>query len=197
MKVKANKGRIRTAFPVVLAAMLLCAGTYTLLTALSPVAMSSFINEENNSTVKKLEETTDRITENRLYIPKIDINLPYATGDETVMETGAWWRAPASGNPSDGGNFVLSAHRFIMGWTPGQTVEHSPFYNIDKLELGDTITIDYEGERYVYTIDEKFDVPPTAVEIEAPTDDNRLTLYSCGLGGADDKREVVIAKQNT
>lgn len=197
MKVKANKGRIRTAFPVVLAAMLLCAGTYTLLTALSPVAMSSFINEENNSTVKKLEETTDRITENRLYIPKIDINLPYATGNETVMETGAWWRAPGSGNPADGGNFVLSAHRFIMSWSPGETVKRSPFYNIDKLELGDTLTVDYEGERYVYTIDEKFDVPPTAVEIEAPTDDNRLTLYSCGLGGADDKREVVIAKQNT
>src|SRR5690606_37737640 len=123
--------------------------------------------------------------------------LPYATGDETTMETGAWWRAPASGNPADGGNFVLSAHRFIMSWTPGKTAERSPFYNIDKLELGDTITIDYEGKRYVYTIEEKFDVPPTAVEIEAPTDDSRLTLYSCGLGGANDKREVIIAKLNT
>jgi sortase (surface protein transpeptidase) len=59
------------------------------------------------------------------------------------------------------------------------------------------MTIDYEGERYVYTIKEKIDVPPTAVEIEAPTKDNRLTLYSCGLGGANDKREVIIAEPTT
>ena len=112
------------------------------------------------------------------------------------MLTGAWWRSPSSGNPKDGGNFVLSGHRFVMGWTPGETMKRSPFYNINKLEKGDVITIDYEGQRYTYTIDEKKSVPPTAVEIEAPTDDSRLTLYSCGLGGSEDKREVIIARQN-
>ena len=76
-------------------------------------------------------------------------------------------------------------------------MKRSPFYNIDKLNKGDTITIDYDGGRYVYTIDEKFSVPPTAIEIEAPTDDDRLTLYSCGLGGSEDKREVIIARPNS
>lgn len=176
------------------ALLLLGVGSYILFTAIFPFATSPFINEKNNSTTKKLTDTEDKITENRLYIPKIDINLPYATGDETVMETGAWWRSPSSGNPKDGGNFVLSAHRFIMSWNPSETAKRSPFYNIDKLGKGDTITIDYEGKRYTYTIDENYSVPPTAVEIEARTEDNRLTLYSCGLGGSDDKREVIVAR---
>lgn len=176
---------------------LLGVGAYVLLIVLFPLASSPFINPDDNKTTQKLVETDDKITENRLYIPKIDINLPYATGDETVMETGAWWRQPMSGNPKDGGNFVLSAHRFIMGWTPGETAKRSPFYNIDKLAIGDKITIDYDGGRYTYTIKEKYDVPPTAIEIEAPTEDNRLTLYSCGLGGANDKREVIIANLET
>lgn len=180
-----------------IAVLLLIIGLYTLITALFPFTTSQFINENNNSTTKKLAETESNITENRLYIPKIDINLPYATGDETAMNTGAWWRSPGSGNPKDGGNFVLSAHRFVMGWTPGETMKRSPFYNIHKLDKGDTITIDFEGERYVYVIEEHYSVPPTAVEIEAPTKDSRLTLYSCGLGGSDDKREVVIARLNS
>ena len=197
MKIEQKKSHGKSVAPIALAILLLCVGAYALITALFPFASSNFINEESNSTTKLLEETEEKIAENRLYIPKIDINLPYATGDETVMETGAWWRAPTSGNPKDGGNFVLSAHRFIMSWTPGETMKRSPFYNIHKLEIGDTMTVDYEGERYIYTIEEKFDVPPTAVEIEAPTDDSRLTLYSCGLGGANDKREVLVAKLNT
>lgn len=193
-KIEKGKKRRSGAIITVAAVVMLAVGAYALIAALHPFISSYFINESDNGTIQKLEETEEKITENRLYIPKIDINLPYATGDESVMETGAWWRAPSSGNPKDGGNFVLSAHRFVMGWTPGETVKRSPFYNIDKLNIGDTITIDYDGERYAYTVEEKHSVAPTAVEIESPTEDNRLTLYSCGLGGASDKREVLIAK---
>ena len=98
------------------------------------------------------------------------------------MEHGAWWRKPENGNPKDGGNFVLSAHRFIMGLTPQQTLRKSPFYNIDKLTVGDEIIIDYNGVRYNYVISEKQSVKPDAVEIEQRTDQPQLTLYSCTFG---------------
>ena len=110
------------------------------------------------------------------------------------MESGAWWRMPENGNPKDGGNFVLSAHRFIMGLTPEQTWRKSPFYSIDRLDVGDEIIIDYDGQRYTYQISQKYAVTPTAVEIESRTDEPQLTLYSCTLGGASDGREVIIAK---
>ena len=175
-----------------IAILMILAGIYILAVALTPTIMTPTVNPTDNETTKKLESTT-KITENRLYIPKIDINLPYTTGDETVMEKGAWWRQPDNGNPADGGNFVLSAHRFIMGLTPQQTLRKSPFYNIDKLEIGDKIYIDYSGKRYKYTISKIFAVAPDAVEIEQRTDQPQLTLYSCTLGGSSDGREVIIA----
>lgn len=177
-----------------LAILMLAAGLYVLITALMPFFMVHTVNPTSNTTVAKLEATATEIpTENRLYIPKIDINLPYEQGDERVMEHGAWWRRPENGNPKDGGNFILSAHRFIMGLTPEQTLRKSPFYNIDKLALDDEITIDYQSERYVYVISKIYAVKPNAVEIENRTDEPQLTLYSCTLGGAADGREVIVA----
>ncbi|HMQ96172.1 MAG TPA: sortase [Candidatus Saccharibacteria bacterium] len=176
------------------AVLLLAGGIYMLASTSSPFIARQFTDPANNATTKLIEETKDTINENRLYIPKIDINLPYAAGDENTMLKGAWWRKPENGNPKDGGNFVLSAHRFVMGWTPGETVKRSPFYNIDKLAIGDEITIDYQKERFVFVIEKTYSVKPDAVEIENRTDDTRLTLYSCTLGGASDGRDVIIAK---
>ena len=184
------KGRLIS----VTAIMLLIGGLYTLVIAISPFISSQTINPKNNSTTQLISKTENKITENRLYIPKININLPYAVGGPEVMEHGAWWRTPENGNPKDGGNFVLSAHRFIMGLTPQQTLRKSPFYNIDKLAVGDEIIIDYEGVRYAYTIREKLSVKPEATEIEQRTTQSQLTLYSCTLGGANDGRDVLIAK---
>ena len=178
----------------VTAIMLIIGGLYTLVIAISPFISSQNINPKNNSTTQLISKTENKITENRLYIPKIDINLPYASGSAEVMEHGAWWRKPENGNPKDGGNFVLSAHRFIMGLTPQQTLRKSPFYNIDKLAVGDEIIIDYESVRYAYTIREKLSVKPEATEIEQRTTQSQLTLYSCTLGGANDGRDVLIAK---
>ena len=189
MYIKPSATRIVT---ILVAAIMILAGLYTLAVALTPAIIAPTINPTSNKTVKQLQSKA-AITENRLYIPKIDVNLPYATGSETVMEQGAWWRQPDNGNPADGGNFVLSAHRFIMGLTPQQTLRKSPFYNINKLEIGDKISIDYSGKRYEYTISKIFAVAPDAVEIEQRTDQPQLTLYSCTLGGASDGREVIIA----
>ena len=190
MYIKPSATRIVT---ILVAAIMILAGLYTLAVALTPAIIAPTINPTSNKTVKQLQSKA-AITENRLYIPKIDVNLPYATGSETVMEKGAWWRRPDNGNPADGGNFVLSAHRFIMGLTPQQTLRKSPFYNIDKLEIGDKISIDYSGKRYKYTISKIFAVAPDAVEIEQRTDRPQLTLYSCTLGGSADGREVIVAK---
>ncbi len=185
---------IKPAIPTIIAALLMLGGAYVLITALTPLLLSPTINPNDNSTTKLLTTTADKITEQRLYIPKIDINVPYASGDESMLEHGAWWRQAENGNPEEGGNFVLSAHRFIMGMTPQQTWRQSPFYSIDKLVVGDEIIVDYQGERYSYEISKIFAVSPEAIEIEQRTDSPQLTLYSCTLGGASDGREVIVAK---
>ncbi len=178
----------------IIAILMILGGVYLLALISTPLILSQNIDPKDNHTTQLITKTENKITENRLYIPKIDINLPYSTGGAEIMEHGAWWRKPENGNPKDGGNFVLSAHRFIMGLTPQQTLRKSPFYNIDKLTVGDEIIIDYNGVRYNYVISEKQSVKPDAVEIEQLTDEPQLTLYSCTLGGANDGRDVIIAK---
>ena len=131
---------------------------------------------------------------NRVIIPKIGVNIAYDKG-EASLDRGAEWRAPGSGNPADGGNFVIAAHRFSIQPTPLATIEKSPFYHINRVGSGDKIVVDYNGKRYGYEVQKTYTVKPTQVEIEARTDDPILTLYSCGLEGAEGDRVVVEAKR--
>lgn len=179
----------------ILCALLLLGGVYLLLTALSPLWLrhTPLITPGDDGTLGRDSKIAAQAA--HLYIPELSVSIPFAVGDAGVLERGAWWRAPRSGNPKDGGNFVVAAHRFQIGWTPMQTARKSPLYRIDTLAVGDTIIIDYQHERYTYKIATIYRVAPTAVDIEAPTNDNRLTLYTCTLGGSSDGREVIIAKQ--
>ncbi|OYX41894.1 hypothetical protein B7Y94_04390 [Candidatus Saccharibacteria bacterium 32-49-12] len=189
-----NKGQVEgKSIPLAIGALLVFGGIYVIVIALSPQLIPLTTNPTDNSTTKLLQSTEQNLTEQRLYIPKLDVNVSYDTGDKSALERGAWWRQPQNGNPRDGGNFVLSAHRFIMGLTPKQTLRKSPFYNIDKLKVGDEIIVDYQGKRYSYQISQVFAVTPDAIEIEKRTDQPQLTLYSCTLGGSADGREVIIA----
>lgn len=134
-----------------------------------------------------------QVGENRIIIPKIGVDIPYQKG-EAALDTGAWWRHPERGNPSEGGNFILAAHRFEMQLTPKATWDKSPFYHIDKLVVGDEIIVDYNGTRYGYKINSISNVKPTQVEIEAPSEEAKLTIYSCGLGGAKVDRHAIVAE---
>ena len=190
--------RSKKIFLCIIALLMLLGGLYALYTLLSPELSRYVTDPDNNQTTQLLKNTKQAAHDQpRLYIPKIDVNVPYAAGDESVMEHGAWWRKPENGNPKDGGNFVLSAHRFLMGFTPDQTMRKSPFYHIDKLAVGDELVVDYEGSRYTYMISQVYAVTPNAIEIEDRTSEPRLTLYSCTLGGASDGREVIIATLKT
>jgi len=135
--------------------------------------------------------------ENRIYIPKIGVNVVLATGGAEALDKGSWHRFPDRGDPVNSGNFIVSAHRFSLGLTPGQTRIKSPFYHIDKLVVGDQIIVDFSGKRYGYEITSHIEVKPTQTEIEAPLKDGeqpKMTLYTCTLKGESDGREVYIAK---
>lgn len=50
------------------------------------------------------------------------------------------------------------------------------------------------GRRYQYEITKKYEVKPTQIEIEASSNEAKLTLYTCTLQGENDGREVFEAK---
>lgn len=173
----------------------LFAGGYILVTSLSPAV--DVMGPAPDATAKKLQAEQPILSENRIYVPKVNIDVAIVdvNGDEKLaLEKGAIHRAAGNGNPKDGGNYVVAGHRFQLGWNPSLTRKKSPFYHIDRLSKGDQIYVDYNGTRYAYEISEKRKVPQNAVEIEKRTDQPQLTMYSCDLRGPEAGREVVIAK---
>lgn len=174
---------------IILAAIAFIAGLYILSLVFAP-AIAQIVSHKSID-VKKLPAPTAK--DNRIVIPKIGVNIHYASGT-AALNAGAEWRYPERGNPEKGGNFIIAAHRLTIQPTPWATVEKSPFYNIDKLAIGDKIIIDYSGTRYGYNISKIFNVTPNQVEIEAPSETPELTLYSCDITGSATGRVVIVAE---
>ncbi|MDZ7744537.1 MAG: sortase [Candidatus Saccharibacteria bacterium] len=82
------------------------------------------------------------------------------------------WRRPNTANPTVASNTVLAGHVFTYS-TP------AVFYNLNKVEIGEKLAIYWEGSEYLYKIDEVKTVNASAIEVEAPTENPRLTLYTC------------------
>ncbi len=187
VKDKKNSRALRIAL-LITGILGLIAGLYLLVLVLTPNIPILYPVEKIDA--KALTEPK----EDRVYIPKIGVNISFKSNGEQALDDGAWHRFPERGDPEKGGNFILSAHRFEIGWTPGDTRRKSPFYNIGKLAVGDQILIDFNGTRYGYEITEKTSVKPNQTEIEDETETARLTLYTCTLKGESDGREVFFAK---
>lgn len=180
------KGFILTLFALVL----VLGGGYILLLVLTPNI--PFISSYGPLEVKAIPKP--KAGENRIIIPQIGVNIPYGTNGKASLDRGAWWRYPERGDPLKGGNFIIAAHRFSIQLTPHQTAVKSPFYHLDKLKVGDPIIVDFEGKRYGYKISKTYTVKPNQVEIEAPSEKPKMTLYSCELGGSEAGRTVFDAE---
>lgn len=168
------------------------AGSYALITAFSPM-LAEFPGIDGSATAMRLSAEPGTHGD-RLYIPQINVDMAILAGEsESVLQRGAWHRGSGSGNPVDGGNFVLSANRFVMGMTPGETRVQSPLYNIDKLEIGHQIFVDYDGKRYGYEIIKKVIGGSDLSKLEAPSKDAKLTLYPWEPKGAS-SGDAMIAK---
>ncbi len=122
---------------------------------------------------------------NRLVIPKIGIDTTILEGPTLAVlnkHEGVWHqRGSISGD-----NFVIAGHRFK--YLPPNT---STFYNLGKLEVGDTILVDWYGQRYIYTIDQTKLIHQRDNQVIAATDDTRITIYTC-YDKSQTEREVVV-----
>lgn len=185
-KIKKNNWRKRLV--TLLAISMFFVGGYLLFLTLSPkTAIPSNIDL---NTADDANDNRDRIQ-----IERINLEVPFYAGDSAAtLEKGAWWRFSERGSPTTGGNFILSAHRFFLGLTPQGTRAKSPFYRLNEVQPGDKIKVFYEGEWYEYEATKNYSVDRTAIQIEDPTEDAKMTLYTCSLAGEADGRVVIDAK---
>jgi LPXTG-site transpeptidase (sortase) family protein len=91
----------------------------------------------------------------------------------------------ASSSPIGSGNAVLYGHDDIEG---------SVFGRLQELAIGDELDVTMaDGEAVVYHVSARAIVAPTAVQILRPTNDVRLTVFTCWPNWVDNKRVVVTA----
>lgn len=128
---------------------------------------------------------------NVLIIPKMLLETPVIEGGMgsaySNLNKGAW-RLPISSQPDAGGNTVIAGHRFSY------TGPHGVFYYLDKLKVGDEIGLRWQGKMHHYRVTSTDTVPATQVSVQAPTNDERLTLYTCTPLWNPVNRLVVVAK---
>jgi sortase A len=126
--------------------------------------------------------------ENGLIIPAIALDQAVHEGQNpSTLKQGLWHR-PASSTPDKGGNTVIVGHRLTY------TDPRGTLYHLDKVQPGDELALTWGAKRYLYTVIETKVVGPEAIEVEAPTTEPRLTLYTCTPLWLPKDRLVVVAR---
>lgn len=159
-----------------------------------PSAIEKQIKEEGKKENKDIiVEQKEIPKDNRLVIPSIGVDIAIVEGKtENALNKGAW-RIPGTGKPGVS-NMVLAGHRMSYGFSPDEVRSKLSFYHLDKLKEGEYVLIYWQGKEYSYVVTETKIVKPTQLEIEAPTKEHILTLYTCTPIGTSDQRLVKIAK---
>jgi sortase A len=129
----------------------------------------------------------DTPKENMLYIPSIGLSQAIHEGPTIRTLRQGVWHIPLTSSPDQGSNTVLAAHRYTYS---GAGV----FYHLEKINLGDTISVLWQGQRYDYKVQRIVVVPPTQGDVQAPTQGSLLTIYTCTPFWSFTDRLVVQAK---
>ncbi len=149
------------------------------------------INDPNrlsfqNYTYAKTQSQEVKLQPTRVSIENLNINLPLIPSDITegnweTTDIGASYLA-SSPVPGSEGNSVIYAHN----WT-------SLFGNLVSILPGDEVKIEYD-DKSVKTFVVKYTstVTPDTTSILSPTNDKRITLYTC-IGFLDSHRFVAVA----
>lgn len=123
-----------------------------------------------------------------LVVPSIDMEEAIYEGANAWMLHYGAWRLPYTSTPDKGGNTVIVGHRFTYSNPKGV------FYYLDKIQVGDPISIYWQGRRYEYTVVSTSVVPATDLAVEANTATPRLTLYTCTPLWTAQNRLVIVAE---
>lgn len=126
-------------------------------------------------------------SENRIVIPSLLLDQQIHEGRTANTLKKGLWRRPQTSTPAQGGNTVIVGHRLTY------TNPKGTLYHLDKVKLGDSIGVTWEGQNYAYTVREIKVVTSAAVEIEEPTEKPQLTIYTCTPLWLPKDRLVVIA----
>ncbi len=121
----------------------------------------------------------------RIAIPRIGLDhLTYEGIDLATIDHGpSHW--PGTALPGQVGNTVFPGHR---------VTNSRPFFNIDLIAIGDTVTFANDTGRFTYQVTEKLVVDDSDTWIANPTDTPTMTIFACHPKGSAKQRYVVKGK---
>lgn len=149
--------------------------------------------QQLNHRLQVLSRATVPLAEqgDRLIVPSMLLDAPVYEGparQQYALLNKGMWRYSNGSTPDKGGNTVLVGHRFSY------TNPRGIFYFLNKVKLGDQLGLQWNDHLYHYKVSEIKEVAPSDVAIEAPTADNRLTLFTCTPLWLPKHRLVVVAQ---
>ncbi len=188
--VKKPKARQWRKLLVILVSLLLIGGgLYILFILLVPV-----VSRPSEKSVRAQAEVIVQ-NKNQVFIPSVGIQSEIKEGGIDILDQGVvWHRLPERGNPEKSGNFILTGHSFVWGYTPQEVTKQSVFYHLSETKEGDEIIVHWNDKKYTYIVRQKQTVKPDATEVEKMSDKPKLTIYTCTTGGASDGRVVIVAE---
>ncbi len=122
----------------------------------------------------------------RILIPEIDVDVVVVEGTTASALRAGAGHYPDTPLPCEVGNVSIAGHRTTYG---------RPFHNVDKLGVGDEITLETPIGTCTYEVSQApFAVSPFALEVVGPAEQAVLTLTTCHPKGSARERLIVKAK---
>ena len=124
-------------------------------------------------------------------IPRIDVSQNIFEGTSNRQIGLGAGHVPGSAFPGESGNCVIAAHR--VG-------NPQPFRYLDKLQNGDAVNIEFDGEAFTYEVFDAFIVDKSELWVMGivPDEPYLLTLITCDpvvrIGPSRDNRLIVRAR---
>lgn len=147
--------------------------------------------------------------ENRLIIPKMNLNVPIVDPPSTNLISENWKgleddiqkglqdgvvHYPGTARPGQAGNFFVTGHSSYFPWDPGKF--KSVFARLDDLNVGDEYWIYYGGDKYRYVVTAKKVIDPSNVSVlDQPVNERVSTLMTCTPVGTALHRLVIQAQE--
>jgi len=121
----------------------------------------------------------------RIVIPAAGIDWMLVEGVTTEALANGPGHMPGTAMPGQPGNAVVSGHRTTYG---------APFYNIDAVQPGDTITIETLIGTHTYEVVQQLIVAPTDVWVTNQVEGAWLTLTACHPRYSARERIIIFAQ---
>ena len=125
--------------------------------------------------------------DNRLVMSSIALDEKIYSGNDLGLVNKGVWARPKPSTPPNGSNTVLVGHRFTYDGP-------ATFYSLDKVRTDDTVSVYWEGKEYIYKVFGVNVVSSQTLSVEAPTEENILTLYTCTPLWSARDRLVIVAR---